>query len=310
MKTKTINKIITQKFKRWLKSIEDEKVRELVKNNSIMTGGAIASMLLKEPVNDFDFYFRNKETTLAVANYYVSQFNKNKEESITLPLENVKVPITVKECGERIKIIAQSAGISAENEEEIEYRYFELDPNPNRNAGGEYVENLVDVSNQLKRNQKSSDFRPVFLSSNAITLSGDVQVVIRFYGDPTEIHENYDFVHCTNYWTSWDNKVTLNPKSLECLLTKELIYVGSKYPVASICRVRKFLERQWHITAGQLLKILMQISELNLKDFNVLEEQLTGVDVAYFHEILNKMKDKDPTSVDFGYLSTLIDELF
>ena len=49
---------------------------------------------------------------------------------------------------------------------------------------------------------------------------------------------------------------------------------------------------------------------LNLKDFKVLEEQLTGVDVAYFHEILNKMQSKDPELVDFAYLSTLIDEIF
>jgi hypothetical protein len=304
MKTKTINKIITRKFEQWLKSITDEKVKELVKNNTIMTGGAIASMLLNEPVNDFDFYFKNKETTLAIANYYVNSFVSNKKSTNN----GIEVPISVKEEGDRIKIVVKSAGAEAEGNEE-DYRYFELDPNPLQNNGGEYVESLTDVSNELKKNSKS-DFRPIFLSSNAITLTGDIQIVIRFYGEPEEIHSSYDFIHCTNYWTSWTGLVSLNAKALECLLTKELIYVGSKYPIASVCRVRKFLERGWHITAGQLLKILMQISELNLQDFKVLEEQLTGVDVAYFREILDKIKEKDPSLVDFAYLSTLIDQLF
>src|SRR3546814_1364029 len=47
-------------------------------------------------------------------------------------------------------------------------------------------------------------YRPVFMSTNAITLSDKIQIVLRFYGEADAIHENYDFVHCTNYWTSKD----------------------------------------------------------------------------------------------------------
>jgi hypothetical protein len=46
-------------------------------------------------------------------------------------------------------------------------------------------------------------YRPVFLTTNAITLSDDVQLVIRFYGTPGEIHDVYDFEHCKCYWCSW-----------------------------------------------------------------------------------------------------------
>jgi hypothetical protein len=315
MKTKIINTIIQNKFNAWLRTIKDEKVQALVKDNTIMTGGAIASMLLNEDVNDFDFYFRNLETTKAVAQYYVSQFLQTKNEKDNESVlsdessNTVKVPIEVVESEGRVKIVAKSAGISAE-EDVAPYRYFELDQVPNSDPGGDYVKRLLEIRDELKSNHNSPEYKPVFLSSNAITLSNDIQVVIRFYGEPAEIHENYDYAHCMNYWTSWENKVTLNPKALECLLTRELIYVGSKYPLASICRMRKFIERGWHITAGQILKIVFQLGELNLKDFSTLEDHLTGVDMAYFFEILAKMKEKDPTSVDSGYLSTLIDEMF
>lgn len=311
MKTRTINKIIQTKFNRWLKSITDKAVAKLVKDNTIMTGGAITSMLLNEDVNDFDFYFRNKETALAVATYYVNQF------SSANPTEGagIDVPISVRAGADRIEIVCKSAGVASAESDVAQddgvpaYKYFELSPHPQKDEAGNYIDSLVDMSNQLRKNEKGA-FKPIFLSSNAITLTDQVQIVIRFFGEPEKIHENYDFIHCTNYWTSWGNEVVLNTKALECILAKELIYVGSKYPIASVCRIRKFLNRGWHITAGQILKICSQISTLNLKDFSVLREQLTGVDVAYFNEIIRKLEEKDPTAIDFAYLSTLIEEVF
>lgn len=92
------------------------------------------------------------------------------------------------------------------------------------------------------------------MSTNAITLSHRLQIVNRFYGKPDEIHDNYDFVHCTNYWTSWDSELVLRPAALEALLTRELRYVGSKYPVCSLIRVRKFTARGWSINAGQIFE--------------------------------------------------------
>ena len=313
MKAKSIQKIINQRFNAWVKSITDENVKRLVQENTIMTGGAIVSMLLNEPVNDFDFYFRNKETTFAVAKYYVDQFvkeNPNHKSGHDVTYNNdglsVFVPIEVRlENDGRVHVVAKSAGIAAAGNNNT-YRYFELDP---RHGASDYIDDLVDAANQMKKNEKMS-FAPIFLSSNAITLTNDVQIVIRFYGDPEKIHENYDFIHCTNYWTSWNNEVVLNAKALESILTRELIYVGSKYPIASLCRIRKFLDRGWYITAGQILKISMQISELNLNNFDILEDQLTGVDAAYFMDIIAKLKEKDAQAIDKSYLGKLIDEIF
>src|SRR5574340_638226 len=77
MKLKTINSIICRKFDAWLASIQDESTRQLAEKNMVCTGGAIASLLLNEAVNDFDFYARNVETTRALAHYYVNRFKAN-----------------------------------------------------------------------------------------------------------------------------------------------------------------------------------------------------------------------------------------
>jgi hypothetical protein len=151
-------------------------------------------------------------------------------------------------------------------------------------------------------------YRPVFLSQNALTLSDGIQIIIRFYGEPDEIHTNYDFVHCTNWWSSKDSHLELRKEALECLLTRELRYSGSKYPLCSIIRTRKFINRKWTINAGQYLKMCLQLNELDLKDPKVLEDQLTGVDVAYFMEIIRAIKDLD--KVDSSYIAAIIDKVF
>ncbi|MHA2023820.1 MAG: hypothetical protein ACTSWQ_09185, partial [Candidatus Thorarchaeota archaeon] len=157
-------------------------------------------------------------------------------------------------------------------------------------------------------------YRPIFLSDNAITLSNRIQLVIRFYGPPDEIHKNYDYVHCTNYWVAKTGVLTLRQQALESMLARRLQYVGSLYPLCSIIRMRKFLKRDWHINAGQILKMCFQLSQLDLTDIEVLEDQLTGVDAAYFMEIIDWCKKKQEESPEFKitmpYLVTIIDKVF
>jgi len=58
------------------------------------------------------------------------------------------------------------------------------------------------------------------------------------------------------------------------------------------------------------MKAVMQINELDLKDIRVLEDQLTGVDAAYFCEVISKLKDKDSEKVNSAYLIEIIDRMF
>ena len=313
MKSKTIRKVIAAKIAELAASIEDPAVRDIVERKTVVTGGCIASMLLGEPVNDFDLYFRDIEAAEAVANYYVARF-KVKEHKGT------PCAITVKREDGRVRIVVKSAGIASEDGAAKPYEYFE--GRPDDEAGG-YVGEVMSDAGEVEEAYQQTEatalateddgkpkFRPVFMSTNAITLSHRVQIILRFFGEPDAIHENYDFVHCTNFWTSWDDNLTLRQAALEALLAKELRYVGSKYPVCSIIRIRKFIKRGWGINAGQMLKIMMQIATLDLTNPDVLKEQLTGVDSAYFCELLAKVKAKDPEKINTAYLVEIIDKMF
>lgn len=314
MKAKTIKSVLRKKVDAWLATIEDESVRELAKQNTIITGGSIASMLLGEQVNDFDVYFRDRATTLAIANYYVARFEPANRFGIACA-----ITVQADDAG-RIKVVIKSAGIASEAGTDKAYEYFESRP-AGEAAGyvGEVMGDAGDIQDAYDDTEQKAleavdddkpKYRPVFMSTNAITLSHRMQIVLRFYGEPDQIHENYDFVHCTNYWDAKSDELVLRPAALETLLARELKYVGSLYPVCSVMRLRKFIKRGFSVNAGQVLKMLMQISALDLTDPKVLEDQLTGVDCAYFVDVLNKLKERDPEKVNTAYLVEIINRMF
>lgn len=316
LKSKTIKSILRNKINAWVATIEDEALRDQVQREAIVTGGSIASMLLGEPVNDFDVYFRTKETVLAIAKYYVERFQAQRRVQGGVPVNIWVEELKDSQGRDRVRIVVKSAGVAGEGQER-DYQYFEMSGNDH--DAGEYVTEAFDPLSDGKdiaddaRDALEGDgpkYKPAFLSSNAISLRGKMQLILRFYGDPDEIHQSYDFIHCMNYWESGSGKLTLRPEALEALLSRTLVYSGSQYPLCSVIRTRKFVKRGWRINAGQYLKMAMQISNLDMTDHVTLEEQLTGVDVAYFAEVIAKIRDKNPEKVDAAYLTEIIDRMF
>ena len=298
MKPKNIRIVIRKKLKQWFESIKDSNIRKLAEENSIVTGGSIASMLLGEPVNDFDIYFRTKEAAYAIACHYADRFKAENEN----PLE-----IKVSQLDDRVRVVVKSAGAASENDGG-DYEYFEQ-TDPEDELAAEYIAGTVETENPDEEKTKPK-YRPTFLTTNAITLSDKIQLVTRFFGNPEDIHKNYDFVHCTCFYSSWNGRLQLPHAALTSLLSKELRYVGSKYPICSLLRMRKFIDRGWHITAGQVLKACWQVSELDLGNPEVLEEQMTGVDFAYFQEVIEALRKRDQKRVDAAYLFELLDKIF
>ena len=285
MNVRGIKAALQKKHNDFIASIDDPGVKALVNKNSIITGGSIVSMLLGEEVHDYDYYFTSYETALAVTQYYVKKFND----------AHPKKEIEVKVENGRIRVWIQSAGVAGVSPEDESAEQQKLE------------------SEQTDQVEKPK-YRPVYLTSNAITLSDKVQLVIRFYGDAAEIHSNYDFIHCTCYWESLTGELVTPVKALQAILAKELVYQGSKYPLASVIRTRKFIQRGWTVNAGQYLKMCMQIGDIDLKNPTVLEDQLVGVDMAYFSNIIHQLSERkaaDPKfEISSHYVCELVDKIF
>ena len=289
---KNIKKSLNAKMKDWLKNVDNDDIKKSIMENAIITGGSIVSMLNNEEVNDYDVYFRTQDAVIKITNYYVAKFNENHKN-----IAEVKVS---DDTG-RVSIFIQSAGTASENNGVTD----ESEPTPFKEPSDE----KTNAEPELK-----PKYRPVYLSSNAITLSDKIQIIIRFYGEPKEIHENYDFVHCTCYWTSWNNELCLPSRALEAIINKELYYMGSKYPLCSIIRTRKFINRGYTINAGQYLKMALQLNQLDLLNVDTLEDQLMGVDSAYFAAAIRSIKERQTSEpewkLDDGYLFEIINRIF
>lgn len=308
MKIKTINKVLTDKMNDFLESIEDEPLRRDVKRDMLITGGCIASLLLQEKVNDYDVYFSNVDTAIQVAAYYASRMDADID--LLLHDTDTSTPYYLDLNG------ADGEGLEGRGPLRISPADISYKSYPHVTRVGMFISSSgvaeetesEDFTDEVEDYVEPKKYRPIFISENAITLSDKVQLVLRFTGNPAEIHSNYDFVHATNYWTFKTGVVT-NKDALEALLARELIYRGSKYPLASIFRTRKFIQRNWRIHIGNYLKMAMQLNELDLKDPHVLRDQLTGVDAAYLSGVIAAAQALPGDKLETSQLLTIIDRM-
>lgn len=327
---RTMKSVLRQKAERLIASIKNPEVQEAMKKDLLITGGAITSMAIGEKINDYDFYFRTIDTAHKVAEYYVQLFNeikaeKDKDKDASSKSDKVLYLPTVKrdaiknirgQLEERVLIYMKSAGVAGEDQEP--YDYFEMRP---EHETDEFINSLSDESApildqaeemaEILKKTPLHDYRPVFLTDNAITLSNKAQLIIRFSGSPEEIHRNFDYVHCTGVYDYNSNELHMSPEMMEACLSKRLIYVGSLYPMASVLRMRKFLKRGWNISAGQVIKMMHQCADIDWNNPEMLKEQLMGVDVAYMHQLIQYLNQREPGErIDTNYLASLLDKIF
>jgi len=331
MNERTIKQVLTKKINQWTKTINDETVVKAIRKDLIITGGCFPSMILGDTPKDFDCYFRTKETVLLVAQYYADVWNEQNPDQVNrvnnhdarvmvLDADNPSkevldsygvtdlkdsAAIMVSNCDEgRVKMIFPSDGVVGDPEA----------ANGSEELGTPDIQEIDEVNADYIIEKEKRPYFPVFISTNAITLSKGIQIVVRFYGEPDQIHETYDFVHTKAYFDIKKKKVEIPKEVYEATINKTLVYTGSKYPVCSVFRLRKFINRGWHINAGQMLKICMQISDLDLQDINVLEDQLIGVDSLYFMALIQQFRRKQDNDPDFKlstpYLVSIIDKIF
>jgi len=272
-------------------------------------------MLKGDSINDYDIYFSNYDTCAAVANYYVKKFveNNNLTDIPVVKTFHSKEyqPDLVDDCEKRrVKIFIPSQGIVKNAE------YGDLLSEDDTDADLEEVRNSNRVAKALRDKEHRKDkhkglYKPVFITDNAISLTDRTQLVMRFYGEPKDIHQYFDFVHTTSYYTSGNDTLHLDPKAMESMLTNDLKYIGSKYPLCSIFRMKKFTNRGWMCSASEIVKMVFQLNDLDLKNMEVLREQLIGVDTSYMSSLIGKIEGiEDLSTITTDYLLDLVDEVF
>ena len=307
MKARQIDKVIYEKVAALAEA--HPPIKQVLLKNSIVTGGCIASMLLKEKVNDYDIYFDSLPALVEVMEYfgnktgalYLVAFDENAEipgnSRVELPSDDDEendfiVPVPVRGNGMKFALYSSITGLR----DNTNVKYISL-----------YYKDIGYWAASDKEKEDGLSHTIRFASANAITLTEKVQLVFRFFGPPEEIHKNYDFVHATNYWT-YNTGLITNTEALEAILARELIYKGSRFPLASIFRTRKFIQRGWTLHIANYVKMAFQLNDLDLTNIHTLREQLTGVDAAYLNGLIWQC-EKSNEPITSSYVCELVDKL-
>lgn len=293
MNEKRVLQRLNIETKKWVESIQDEELKGKVRSNVVIAGGAITSLLEGETPNDYDVYIKDFDVLVELANYYAELWNKDGRHKSKVTIQvDVPEPDGDVETSKVICFIT-SKGVAGEEEETTK-----------ASAGTE--------ANIEVEEDEVADYRPVFFTDNAISLKGKIQLVLRFWGEPEKIISSFDYVHCTNYFDRGNQDLHISKDALMSILNKQLKYVGSQFPICSLFRMRKYMERGYTISAGEILKMAFQISNLDLTDITVLREQLIGVDTTYMIDLVDRLEQaqEDNVDIDYTYVVDLIDEIF
>lgn len=128
------------------------------------------------------------------------------------------------------------------------------------------------------------------ITKNAITLANGKQIIVRYYGLPTQVLKEFDFAHTKNAYCYPSGDLILKSEALECLLTKELRYVETKYPVAAFVRSQKFIHRGFTMGMADTFKMIAQINGLDLTNKEILQDQLLGVSATVAVKFVDKIQ--------------------
>jgi hypothetical protein len=195
--------------------------------------------------------------------------------------------------------------LAREEPKDIDFFFFD--------DGREFTEVLLADYHYIEgpavlRKGKKKEVFPLYITENAVTYSNGVQIVLKFSGEPEEVVRKFDFAHTKGYWSP-ETGVRTSAEMLSATLSRNLIYTGSTHPISSLFRTRKFIKRGWRLSAGNSLKIAIDIWRLDLRSPAVLKEQLYGIDILYLLPIVKYVESIEGQVVDLDVISRMIDDL-
>lgn len=262
-KSKEIERHFKEKINDWLftltgTSLLPSKV-DSIRNSLYVSGGSIVSLLLGEEINDYDIFLDDVDLMHDLVSYYLGRYTEgtnlkkdtfsiHKEYLTNLAQYNLGNPGTIE--------------IKVKNNEQ---------KNINHNNGKFYGKKITD--NWVKPTM--GVYSPIVITSRAITLSDGIQLCFRLCGKPRLIHKFFDFDHCMNHW-NYKEGLVLKQEALASIVSKELKYNSTQFPINTLFRLQKFMSRGWTFPRSEAVKLAYNLSQLNLSDMDAFKHELNG----------------------------------
>ena len=154
----------------------------------------------------------------------------------------------------------------------------------------------------------SKDFDLVSETDNAYTFSKNNAIIqiIRMpemiLEDPQHIIDQFDYSICMGIYDIKQRKFILGETFLEDIARKELRYNIGRYPLASLFRIRKYLQRGYYISGTEIIKIGLAINNLNMRTYGDLKVQLQGIDTLFLRELTDKLLSDEYSEKEYDFM--------
>lgn len=262
-----------------LPSATNKPIREDIIDHLVISGGAIVSLLSGEIPNDYDIYVDDVHVARSLFAYFA------KVEQTYTDQRNITFTFTVeakeeskkyiwkdsqgKEISDRpgiiiLKNIQTENPLLSDSNSKYPPKHYHLRVYEDAYYGKPIAGHEHVLTKSQRKQLQFPHYSMEHISSHAITFSDNIQIMT-YCGSPFHFQQNFDFAHCLSYYNTRTGLV-LNKLSLECILTKTLLYLNSSFPLSTLFRVQKFQQRGWSISKTEWLKIIYDINNLDLSD--------------------------------------------
>lgn len=162
----------------------------------------------------------------------------------------------------------------------------------------------------------------VCLTDKAVTMNHSgvtVQVIFdRFYHKATEVFKTFDFSCCMGAFDVEQDELYLHDNFLIDNTRMELNVNGkTSYPLMSLMRVNKYINKGYFIPRKELLKLALQTSKLNIKDWDDLNKHIGGMYGLNLSKFFDKKEPFDLdliidklSDIDSSYFENGVDEKY
>lgn len=148
------------------------------------------------------------------------------------------------------------------------------------------------------------NWESIYLShtDKSITLSDrDTGAIVQFihfdyFKTPQDIFDCFDFTVCMACIDLSNDELMLDEEFISDMASRTLNFnIGTRYPYISLLRTKKYQEKGYKISRGQMLKIATTCSLTPIQNWDDAKSQLGGV---YGDEIDAKLDSQTPFSID------------
>jgi hypothetical protein len=130
-----------------------------------------------------------------------------------------------------------------------------------------------------------------------------------------EVYEDilleFDYTICMGGYAFRESRFYFGTHFLAHNAQKRLVYNPvTMYPLSSLYRLRKFLDRGYYITGSEIIKLGLSIQKLEINSWMELREQIMGIDTQFLSEITDKLMTDEYKNAkwDFNEFLGMVDD--